>query len=202
MPWATARVAMAGRVLLPLLVFKALAANVLRKLPPSGAVTSTFTMQVPGVMPIAAGIVLPDDRVTFGPPAVAETVPPHVVPAFGVGAIFTPVGKMSMSGAVKVATLVLGLDSVIVRVDTPPILMVNGLKPLPSVGAVVGVPLQMEGVITLLSSVTAPLRAKALPDKSAPVVRVMLWSASMFPTKLVVVARVAELPTCQNTLQS
>src|SRR5581483_7191454 len=63
----------------------------------------------------------------------------------------------------------------------------------------------MTGVHTvtmLVSIVTAPFRAKTLPDTFAPVVRVMLVSARMFPTKLVPVPSVAELPTCQNTLQS
>ena len=51
-----------------------------------------------------------------------------------------------------------------------------------------------------LSSVTAPVRARALPDNDAPVVRVMLANARMFPPNVVPVPRVAELPTCQNTL--
>ena len=45
------------------------------------------------------------------------------------------------------------------------------------------------------SSVTAPVRAKALPTRFAPVFRVMLSCARMFPWKAVVVPRVAELPT-------
>jgi hypothetical protein len=53
----------------------------------------------------------------------------------------------------------------------------------------------------LVSIVTAPLRAIALPDTLAPVVKVTLASAKIFPTNAVVVPRVAELPTCQNTLQ-
>ena len=52
-----------------------------------------------------------------------------------------------------------------------------------------------------VSSVTAPFRARALPDTLAPVFMVMLVSARIFPTNVVVVPRVAELPTCQNTLQ-
>ena len=53
----------------------------------------------------------------------------------------------------------------------------------------------------LVSIVTAPFRAKALPDTLAPVFRVMLVSARIFPANAVPVPRVAELPTCQNTLQ-
>ena len=55
----------------------------------------------------------------------------------------------------------------------------------------------------LVSIVTAPFLAKALPETmSAPVVRVMLASARIFPWNEVVVPSVAELPTCQNTLQA
>ena len=50
----------------------------------------------------------------------------------------------------------------------------------------------------LLSSVTAPLRANALPDKVALVFSVMLVRATMLPMNEVVVPRVAEVPTCQN----
>jgi hypothetical protein len=57
-------------------------------------------------------------------------------------------------------------------------------------------------VMLLSSSVTAPLRANTRPMMSAPVFIVIEVSARMFPTKLVVVPRVAELPTCQKTLQA
>ena len=61
--------------------------------------------------------------------------------------------------------------------------------------------LQSMIVPMLLSSVTAPPCAKALPDKLAPVFMVMLVSARMFPRNEVVVPSVAELPTCQKRLQ-
>ena len=52
----------------------------------------------------------------------------------------------------------------------------------------------------LVSSVTAPFRARALPSKIvAPVVMVMLVSARICPSNAVPVPSVAELPTCQNT---
>ena len=61
---------------------------------------------------------------------------------------------------------------------------------------------QTTSEMLLVSSVTAPFRASALPSTiSAPVVSVMLVSAIMFPRKSVPVPRVAELPICQNTLQ-
>lgn len=50
------------------------------------------------------------------------------------------------------------------------------------------------------ANVTAPVRAKALPFIAAPVVTVMDASARMVPLKIVLVPRVAELPTCQKTL--
>jgi hypothetical protein len=51
-----------------------------------------------------------------------------------------------------------------------------------------------------VSNVTAPVRAKALPFRVAPVVSVMDDWASMLPANTVVVPKVAELPSCQKTL--
>jgi hypothetical protein len=53
----------------------------------------------------------------------------------------------------------------------------------------------------LVSNVTAPVRANNLPDMLTPVFMVILVSAMIFPLNAVVVPSVAELPTCQNTLQ-
>jgi hypothetical protein len=53
----------------------------------------------------------------------------------------------------------------------------------------------------LVSRVTAPVRARARPEREAPVVIVMLAIAITLPAKLVLVPKVAELPICQNTLQ-
>ena len=54
----------------------------------------------------------------------------------------------------------------------------------------------------LVFNVTAPVCANKLPFTFAPLFRVMDVRARIFPTNVVVVPRVAELPTCQNTLQS
>ena len=52
----------------------------------------------------------------------------------------------------------------------------------------------------MLSSVTAPFSARALPSVMfAPVFRVMLAYARIFPVNTVFVPRVAELPTCHHT---
>ena len=60
--------------------------------------------------------------------------------------------------------------------------------------------LQTMELILLVSRVTAPFRARALPSRLALVFRVMLVNARIFPWNEVVVPSVAELPTFQNTL--
>ena len=74
----------------------------------------------------------------------------------------------------------------------------------PAVGDRVGVgggpSAQIELETPLVSNVTAPFRASALPEIVAPVVTVMLVRARMFPENRVSVPSVAELPICQNTL--
>ncbi|HQU25873.1 MAG TPA: hypothetical protein PLS29_02445, partial [Acidimicrobiales bacterium] len=62
---------------------------------------------------------------------------------------------------------------------------------------------EQTGTVTWLSSrVTAPFRARTRPLTVAPVSSVTDVRASTVPAKLVVVPRVAELPTCQNTLHA
>jgi hypothetical protein len=56
-------------------------------------------------------------------------------------------------------------------------------------------------VMVLVSSVTAPLRASVRPSTVTPVVTVIELNARMVPRKMELVPRVAELPTCQKTLQ-
>jgi len=51
--------------------------------------------------------------------------------------------------------------------------------------------------MVLVSNVTAPLLASALPFSVAPVFSVIDANAKMFPLKTEYVPRVAELPTCQ-----
>ena len=59
----------------------------------------------------------------------------------------------------------------------------------------------VQNVTWVLSSVTAPFRARTLPITLAPLFRVILVSATMLPSNEVPVPRVAELPVCQNTPQ-
>jgi hypothetical protein len=56
--------------------------------------------------------------------------------------------------------------------------------------------------MVLLSSVTAPLRARARPSITALVFTVIDVRAMMLPLKKELTSMVAELPTCQNTLQA
>ena len=57
-------------------------------------------------------------------------------------------------------------------------------------------------LIVLVSNVTAPLIASALPSTVAFVDSVIDVKARMFPTKIESVPIVTELPTCQNTLRA
>ncbi len=59
--------------------------------------------------------------------------------------------------------------------------------------------LQVGPFTLLVSNVTAPVCARAPPFKVAPVFRVMLAYARIFPVNTVFVPRVAELPTCHHT---
>ena len=144
----------------------------------------------------------------IAPPVIVTSVEVKVseLPQVVVGAepeITTPGGKVSTNGEVILAAVALALLNVMVRVDAPPALIAAGLNAFPSVGGtgMTGA-IHEETVITLSSKVTAPFCASALPDKVASVVTVILVSARIFPTKVVSVPIVAELPTCQNTLQA
>jgi hypothetical protein len=188
----TVKVATAGAALLPLLVSNAPAAIELMKVPPSGAVTGTVTVQEP-----FAGID-PPVNVTDELPASAMTVPPHVV-LDAVEPMTTPAGRLSTSGEVMLAAAASGLFNVMVRAEVPPALMVAGPNALPRVGGVgvTGGGAQADGETVLESIVTAPLRASVLPDTVAFVSNEMLVSARIFPMNAVLVPKVAELPTCQ-----
>jgi hypothetical protein len=117
----TVKVATADPALFSLVVSKAPAGSVLMYEPPTAAVTLAVSVQLP-----LAGIERPAGKVTVEPPATATGTPPppQVVLTFGVAAITTPLGKVSTSGAVRVAPATLGLLKVTVSVETPPVLMV------------------------------------------------------------------------------
>jgi hypothetical protein len=56
--------------------------------------------------------------------------------------------------------------------------------------------------MVLVSRVTAPFLASTRPATVVPVCTDAEVSARMLPTNVVPVPRVAELPTCQNTLHA
>ncbi len=71
------------------------------------------------------------------------------------------------------------------------------------VGDVVVVAAVHVGVVMVLSSrLTWPFRANTRPSTVVPVCTDAEVKAKMLPTKVELVPRVAELPTCQNTLQA
>ena len=82
----TVRVALAAAVFVPRVEVTALAGIVFAYEPEEALVTVTETVQLP-----FAGIV-PPERSTDPPPAVAVTVPPHVVAAAGEAAFTSPTG--------------------------------------------------------------------------------------------------------------
>ena len=104
-----------------------------------------------------------------------------------------------------VVVVVVGTVVVVVVVGTVVVVVVVVGTVVVVVGTVVVVVvLAQEGTLIVLSSkVTAPLRARTRPVTDAPVSSVAEVRAMMVPTKSVVsVPRVAELPTCQNTLHA
>lgn len=56
--------------------------------------------------------------------------------------------------------------------------------------------------ITFDCSVTSPVLARSRPVTVAPVEAVIDWAARIVPWNAALVPRLAELPTCQNTLQA
>jgi hypothetical protein len=65
-----------------------------------------------------------------------DAVPPAQV-VLAVPETTTPLGNVSVNGALRVAAVVFALLKVIVRVEVPPAAMVAGLKALPSVGVTI-----------------------------------------------------------------
>jgi hypothetical protein len=139
-----------------------------------------------------------------GDPAESTTVPVKVV--------VPPVGVPVIAPEEVFRTKPGGSDPVIEYVygDVPPVATSEELYATPTGAELFGqVRLSAGGApdtvgpgltAVLSSNVTAPVRAKALPSSTAPVVSVTDACARMVPTKVEVVPRVAELPTCQKTL--
>jgi hypothetical protein len=144
---------------------------------------------------------LAPNRLTLDDPAVAVMLPPPQDPVRPLGVATTsPAGKASVKPTPLSDGPTLGLARVKLRLVAAfrrmlgapnALLIVGGDKPKP----------ELQTVTLLLSSVTAPFRAKTLPLTLALVFRVMLVSATTLPGSEAPVPRVAELPTCQDTPQ-
>jgi len=107
-----------------------------------------------------------------------------------------------VSVEVMVVTVVVGIIVVvvmgIVEVAVVPIIVVDVVGT--TVVVVIDVP-HVAKPTWLVSNVTAPFLARALPMIFVPVVTVMLVRARMFPLNMVLVPKVADFPICQKTLQ-
>jgi hypothetical protein len=176
-----------------------------------------FVVETPDVVVVvgAVEVVDPTAVVVVVPPTtvVVEVVPPTavVVPPTAVvvvvvdpTAVVVPQTVVVVVGFVVVvvhSTVVVVVGFVVVVVGF--VVVVVGFVVVVVGFVVVVVASSQVGTLTLLSSmVTAPPNARARPLTVAPVVNVIDVVARIVPAKLVYVPRVAELPTCQNTLHA
>jgi hypothetical protein len=179
--------------------------------PPFVDVTVTLLPFTPAVVPVtltekvqeAPAAKVAPERATLPEPATAVIVPPPQLPARPSLGVDTtrPAASVSVKATPVSGTAAFGLLIVKLKVVVPPTPMAAAPNFLMMVGEAMKLALHWVIETMLLSSVTAPVCASALPDTLAAVFRVMLVSARMFPMNEVVVPRTAELPTCQNTLQ-
>ena len=107
-------------------------------------------------------------------PAAAVSVPPQVVLA--PPATMMPLGKVSVNGAVSVATVLFGLLRVIVRFEVPPELMMVGLKAFTILG---GMPAELLTVkVETVPTALVPVVVCSVP---APIV-LMNWPRALAVT--------------------
>ena len=145
-----------------------------------------------GVGVVAVGVGVGVVAVGVGVGVVAVGVGVGVVAVgVGVGVVGVGVGVV----AVGVGVGVVGVGVVVVAVGVGVGVVAVGV----GVGGVVE---QLGAVIVSSSRVTAPLRASARPATVSPVSTEMDVRARMVPAKAEFVPSVAELPTCQKTLQA
>ena len=148
--------------------------------------------------------------IDVGDGTVAVTVTVVVVVVGGtvvvvvVGTVVVVVVVVVGTVVVVVGTVVVVVGTVVVVVGTVVVVVGTVVVVVAGTVVVVVVVLAQEGTLIVLSSkVTSPLRARTRPVTDAPVSSVAEVRAMMVPTKSVVsVPRVAELPTCQNTLHA
>jgi hypothetical protein len=178
--------------------------------PPSGnaivvGVTNASMPDVVAVVPAAATVVVdPANTVVLVVPAAATVVvdPANTVPLV-VSATVVVVAAATVVVVVAAAAVVVVAAAAVVVVAAAAVVVVVAAAVVVVVAAVVVVVVASTGaaqptwVIVLVSMVTAPLRASALPEIDAPFCRLMEVRARMVPRKVVLANRSAELPTCQ-----
>jgi hypothetical protein len=149
-----------------------------------------------GVVPLGVGVVAVCVAVGVALGVVGVALG---VVGVAVGVVGVAVGVVGVAvGVVGVAVGVVGVALGVVGVAVGVVGVAVGVVGV-GVGVVVG---QLGAVIVSSSRVTAPLRASARPAMVSPVFTEIDVRARMVPVKVEFVPRVAELPTCQNTLQA
>ena len=123
--------------------------------------------------------------------------------AVGLVLVGVPAGLVLVDVAVGPGLGATAVGLVLVGIPVGPVLVGVPVGPV-----LVGVPVggvlvaQLGTLMVSSSRVTAPLRASARPVMVSPVSTVIEVKARMVPWKAVPVLSVAELPTCQKTLQA
>src|SRR5438552_6653078 len=111
--------------------------------------------------------------------------------------VVVPCCKVKVAGVIVKGSIASLKAAAIFPLMATPVAALAGTVKL-TVGAVVSA--GIANPMILESRVTAPVRANSRPSTAAPVVTVMEANARMLPLNTEPVPRVAELPTCQNTL--
>ncbi len=183
--------------------------------PPPVPVELAAPPQAPLVPVLGAGavVVLVGTSVVVVVGAVVVVVAGSVVVVVGVVVVVVVAGSVVVVvvgavvvvvGAVVVVVVVGAV--VVVVVGAVVVVVVGAVDVVVVAGAVVvvvgGGPVHVGRVMALESKVTAALRASNRPETVAPVLAVADVRAKTLPTKVDAVPRVAELPTCQTTLQA
>jgi hypothetical protein len=130
----------------------------------------------------------------------ADSVPAALVPDPGVVldvVVFLGVVSTLLLGVAEF--LPLGVGAAVPPVELATVVAVTATAVVVDVAVDV---VHEGGEIESASRVTAPLRARTAPDTVTPDVTVMELNARMVPVKPESVPSVAELPTCQYTLQA
>jgi hypothetical protein len=167
-----------------------------------------------GVGNVLVGLGVGDVPVGFGVGLVEVGVGVGEVPVgLGVGDVLVGVGvgEVPVGRGVGVVLVGVGVGVVLVGVGVGvvPVGVGVGVVPVGVGVGVVGVGVgvgggvaQVGAVIVSVSRLTCPLRASTRPAMVSPVVTEIDVRARTVPMKEEWVPRVAELPTCQNTLQA